>query len=195
MKKHGLFFMIFCLISLMGCTQTQDQTQNQMNNKPQAVNRMAEQISRQKEVQQSFSEGRLQVMRQNEDAKRSILANTMKEQKLILKDKKLSDELLRFNIEASERISKTPELRSEMAQTMLPLLKEPVIAQEMEKMIKMAVAKEIQKLKQQQLKQAAKQRPIQIQQTPAKPQTQIQRNQDTTKISRQEPSQEQEQQP
>jgi transcriptional regulator with GAF, ATPase, and Fis domain len=54
--------------------------------------------------------------------------------------------MLKQNVEAFRAISMSPSLRSQMADAMLPLLKDPKIAKELENMIKMAVAKEAQKL-------------------------------------------------
>lgn len=64
----------------------------------------------------------------------------------ILNDKTLKTNMLKQNIQAFRDISTSPSLRSEMADAMLPLLKDPKIAKELENMIKLAVAKEAQKL-------------------------------------------------
>ncbi len=91
-----------------------------------------------------------------QDAKELSLKTT----EAIARDKKLNSKLLLQQIEGFRTISETPDLRSKMADAMLPLLKDPKIASELEKMIKMAVAKEMKKLQammQQQSQQVKKQ--------------------------------------
>lgn len=97
---------------------------------------------------------------ENPETTKQVKTTALNTSKGILADDELSLEMLKLNIEASRKISQNPELRSEMAHTMLPLLKDPVIAAELQKMIKLAVAQEMKKMQakmQQQLKQMMQQ--------------------------------------
>lgn len=77
---------------------------------------------------------------------RDIKELSLRTTNAILNDSTLKASLLKQNIQAFSAISATPVLRSEMADAMLPLLKDPKIAAELEKMIKLAVAKEAQNM-------------------------------------------------
>jgi hypothetical protein len=71
---------------------------------------------------------------------------SLKTTNAILNDKVLKSTMLKQNIQAFSDISASPSLRSNMADAMIPLLKDPKIAKELENMIKLAVAEETQKL-------------------------------------------------
>ncbi|PZE21686.1 hypothetical protein [Paenibacillus xerothermodurans] len=71
---------------------------------------------------------------------------SLKTTSAIMNDNVLRTSLLKQNVQAFGGITGTPALRSEMATAMLPLLKDPKIAAELEKMIQTAVAKEAQKM-------------------------------------------------
>lgn len=79
-------------------------------------------------------------------ASRDLKEISLKTTDAILNDPTLKTNMLKQNIQAFRDISTSPALRSEMADAMLPLLKDPKIAKELENMIKLAVAKETQKL-------------------------------------------------
>jgi hypothetical protein len=99
---------------------------------------------------------RNQILRQNVQeqylalnhptASRDMKEISIRTTNAILNDKRLKTSMLKQNVEAFRAISMSPSLRSQMADAMLPLLKDPKIAKELENMIKMAVAKEAQKL-------------------------------------------------
>jgi hypothetical protein len=80
---------------------------------------------------------------------KELLQQNVREQYLIMQDPELKMQLLRLNIESFHAIAATPELRSQMADAMLLLMKDPKIKQEMEQMIKLALAKESQTMMQQ----------------------------------------------
>lgn len=67
----------------------------------------------------------------------------------LLRDQALKAPFLKHNVDVFEAIASTPSLRSEMAEAMLPLLKDPKIASEMEKMMKMMMAQQMKKMEQQ----------------------------------------------
>ncbi|CAH0344538.1 hypothetical protein [Bacillus sp. CECT 9360] len=96
--------------------------------------------------------------------------------KAVLSDDELRPEMLKMNIQGFKKISEDPALRTEMARTMLPLLKDPVIAAELQKMIKLAVAQEMKKM-QAVMQQQMKQQMIQMQKKQQQPNKQVQPNQ------------------
>lgn len=98
--------------------------------------------------------------------------------KSIFFDDELRLEMLKMDIQRFKTISDNPALRTEMAHSMLPLLKDPVIAAELNKMIKLALAQEMKKM------QAEMQRQMQNQMMQMK---QIQRQTKNPGISK-EPS-------
>ncbi|MBO8171573.1 MAG: hypothetical protein H0Z33_06775 [Bacillaceae bacterium] len=222
-KPTGWIALFTCVVFLAaGCNQ---QGQNgQMGT--QGMEQMTENMARSEQVQTSFSRGRVDVMKQDHQARKVILQNVLTEQNMMLEDPELRSRLLDFNIEINRlmtrdeqgleqlkvssiksmegithdtkahrqmfqieqlsrqkslkdpklrnqlltqniqefsAVSNTPPLRSKMADAMLPLLKDPKIAAELEKMIQMAVQKEVQKImaqmKQQQPKQPAPSQP------------------------------------
>jgi hypothetical protein len=106
---------------------------------------------------------------ENKEVRKQLLHQNIQEQKMILKEPDVAKELKRFtldtnealmkdpefsremleqNIKAFHEIAKDPDLRSKMADAMLLLMKDPKIQKELEKMIKMVVQQEMQKLKQ-----------------------------------------------
>lgn len=218
-----LLITISLLMIMTGCNK-----QGEM--KSQSLEDATDKMAQNETVQKAFSDGRINVMKDDEDTKHSILDNTLKEQQMIMNDPELADGLLRLNITMNEvmasdsdklqsmmkvqtksrdnalqdadlrnlllqqnvqeqalaqkdpatsqtikrlslnttesiladstlkteflkqniaafrSITSTPSLRSEMADAMIPLLKDPKIAKELEKMIKLAVAKEMKKM-------------------------------------------------
>jgi hypothetical protein len=218
-----LLMTLSLLIIMTGCNKQGEMKSLSLED---ATDKMAQNES----VQKAFSDGRINVMTDDENTKHSILDNTLKEQQMIMNDPQLADGLLRLNIRMNEvmssdrdklqnmmkvqtksrdnalkdadlrnlllqqnvqeqalaqkhpstsqsikrlslsttqsimadpalkteflkqniaafrSITSSPALRSEMADAMIPLLKDPKIAKELEKMIKLAVAKEMKKL-------------------------------------------------
>ncbi|KIL36477.1 hypothetical protein SD71_07690 [Cohnella kolymensis] len=250
-----LIITISLLFIMAGCNK-------QGEVKTQSLQDATDKMAQNESVQKAFSDGRINVMKDDEDTKHSILDNTLTEQQMIMNDPELADGLLRLNIRMSEvmssdpdklqrlmkvqtksrdnalqnadlrsmllqqnvqeqalaqqhpatsqairrlslnttssilgdaelkteflkqniaafrSITSSPALRSEMADAMIPLLKDPKIAKELEKMIKLAVAKEMKKMqaamlqmqkKQMQMMQKQKLRQQQMSNTPRRP--------------------------
>lgn len=108
---------------------------------------------------------------QNPTTSRQTKEFSLKTTQAIMNDKALKTKLLTQNIQAFGDISATPALRSDMADAMLPLLKDPKIKNELEKMMKQMLAAEMQEL------QAQMQQKQKIQQKlPSKQQQVIQGN-------------------
>ncbi|MEX2416001.1 MAG: hypothetical protein WD424_07640 [Paenibacillaceae bacterium] len=109
---------------------------------------------------------------------KELLQQNVREQSMTMQDPELKLKVLRQNIHSFHDIAATPELRSQMADAMLLLLKDPKIKQEMEQMIKMALAKETQKIMEQmKMQMKAQTKPIQVQQKSqmqTQPETEIQ---------------------
>lgn len=108
----------------------------------------------------------------------------------ILNDPELQKEFLNMQVDAFLAISKDPELVSKMANALIPLLKDPKIKSELEKMIKMVVAKELKKMEskmQAQMQQLLAQQMQQIQTQMQQMETQMQEMQNTKIKSNQPP--------
>jgi hypothetical protein len=116
----------------------------------------------------------------DENLRKTILQQNVREQSLALSHPSTSGDVLKHNIQAFSAISAAPALRSQMADSMLPLLKDPKIAAELEKMIQLAVAKEAKKMQSQMKAQMQAQMKAQIQaQTKAQMQRQAPMQQKT----------------
>ena len=65
-----------------------------------------ESMARSKSVQRAFSDGRMNVIKSDEEANRSILQNSVREQEMTIADPTLRPQLLHFNAKINEWMTK-----------------------------------------------------------------------------------------
>ncbi|MDQ0340072.1 hypothetical protein J2S00_002867 [Caldalkalibacillus uzonensis] len=148
-------------------TNTKEGQQQLMDSTLAIMEKMTEEEDKYRRLVKSQQEARAKAVRDS-DLRQAILEQNLTEQELalkhdatarrvraltlqtneqLLKDQQLKNRLLKQQIEAFGAIAENPDLRADMADAMLLLMKDPKIQKELEKMIKMAVAKEMAKLK------------------------------------------------
>jgi hypothetical protein len=230
LRKIFYYVLPLCLLITSGCNNNQGGGMKAQGLEKATVN-MADNDA----VQRAFSQGRVQVMQDNQTVRHEILQNVLREQEImlqnpnefqhsieiqqssrnkavndpalqkgllqqnvheqnmIMQDPELKMQLLQQNIQSFHAIAATPELRSQMADAMLLLMKDPKIKQQMEQMIKLALAKETQKMMEQMKAQMKTQMKEQKKPMPAQKKSQLQ-TQPKSEIQTQQPSNESNQQ-
>lgn len=225
MRKLVCYVLPLLLFIATGCNNNQGGGM-----KPQGIEKATVNMADSETVQRAFSEGRVQVMQDNQTVRQEILQNVLREQEMmlenpnefqrsieiqqasrnkavedpsmqigllqqnvqeqsmILQDPELKMQLLRQNIESFQAIATSPELRSQMADAMLLLMKDPKIKQEMEQMIKLALAKETQKMMEQMKAQMKAQMKVQTKLPQAKAKSPMQTQPEQPEIQTQQPT-------
>ncbi|GEM_PF-2965146 len=130
-----IFLLVGSMILLTSCSGGQDSSMG---------SEMIEQMAKSDQVQQQFSEGRKDIVMHNDEPARHILHNTIMEQKAILKDKQLKEELMSFNMELTADMQRDAERNSQMVQQGLKSRQQAIQDDEKlrTKMLKQAVAEQ-----------------------------------------------------
>jgi hypothetical protein len=100
MKNELLSVLVCGTILITGCTQ--------QGQKTQSIQYATQSMAKNQSVQKAFSDGRIQVIQQDEQTKRSILQNTIKEQEMIMTDPELQNRLLGLNVKINQLMTNDP---------------------------------------------------------------------------------------
>ncbi|WP_047153578.1 hypothetical protein [Aneurinibacillus tyrosinisolvens] len=100
MKNELLSVLVCSTILITGCTQ--------QGQKSQSIQNATQSMAKNQSVQRAFSDGRIQVMQQDEQTKRSILQNTIKEQEMMMTDPDLRQRVIGFNAKMNQLMTNDP---------------------------------------------------------------------------------------
>ena len=117
MKNKLLSVLICGVIVVTGCTQEGRQGQ-----KSQSIQNATQSMAKSASVQRAFSDGRLQVMQQDEQTKRSILQNTIKEQEMMITDPELRQRLIAFNTKMNQLMTNHPTGKEQLMVSTLAVM-------------------------------------------------------------------------
>ena len=90
--------------------------------KTQSMQKATQSMAKSALVQRAFSDGRLQVMKQDEQTKHAILENTMKEQEMMSTDRELRQRLIVFNAKMNRFMTKHPTGKEQLMQSTLAVM-------------------------------------------------------------------------
>jgi hypothetical protein len=115
--RKTMIYVCMCLLLLLsGCNKPKQMTTKDVQN---TTLKTAANDS----VQRAFSDGRIQVMKDDRGTKRALLHNTLKEQQMMLSDTQLRPGLLRFQINTNELMLHSTAGKEQMKKSTLGVMR------------------------------------------------------------------------
>jgi predicted small secreted protein len=115
MKKRYLLVLVSLIILTAGCN-----TQGLMKSKD--LQNATQNMAKNESLQKAFSDGRIHVMHNLVETKRSILQNTLHEQHMMIDDPKLSQQLLALNINLNQMMMSSSSGKEQLTQSTLQIM-------------------------------------------------------------------------